>query len=188
MLSRRCKAEDIHIEESRGLTWMADPGQRQVDDPPLVVDAVPEAACARYLVLPLLQHASAHRSLGQIAFQRMLPFAPGMRISSQGLPGRQRWPGCLSAELLPAFGCRRVSEAKIPLTGPRRRRYSLAALGHRLARRRGGYGDAVAGERPPQLGGERWIGVDGGRGLPLANELSQWRHHAELGGRLGGPK
>lgn len=47
---------------------MAERGERQVNDVPLVIDAVPDAARAGDLVLPLLQDLSSHGTAPEIAF------------------------------------------------------------------------------------------------------------------------
>lgn len=162
--------------------WMADPGVSQPDEMAAVVDAVPEPACARYLVLPLFQHFAVDRPSSETPFERMLALAAGARIRGDPFPGAPSVRRGAGADRLPSC-CRfagRISE--VPTTWPGWRSHTLSALGHLLPRQ-GFHRRSFGFERPSQPSGEPGVGVDFGGGPPLPDELAQRGVVVEFGGR-----
>ena len=112
---------------SVGRRWMADCRQREMDDSAVIVDAIPDAACARDFELPLLEDPATDGARPEVTLQRMLTGARAARVRAKGRPGCQSGARRRCTEFLPALGRCAVAKAKIPLSIARRRRDTFAA-------------------------------------------------------------
>jgi len=147
-----------------------------------VVDAVPDAAAGRVLVLPLFHLDAVDNRMPMWTPQRMLACVATTRIADDRVPRSPRVGGRIGTQLIPSLCCKVVRKPKIPSVRTRWRRNAFSTLGHavtqRLSARRARNTSAVRDLNRTRKGAEQIrIGVDLRGGLPLVQEL---RHGLEI--------
>jgi hypothetical protein len=112
------------------LLWMTDSRVGEPDEPPLIVNAVPEPPSPGDLVLPLLQSLTIDQAGTETALQRMLPVTSLFRVVHDPLPGHPGITPGGGTHLLPSGYRVAGGVAEIPPARLRRGRHPLAALRH----------------------------------------------------------
>jgi len=136
-----------------------------------IVDAVPDAARARDLELPLLEVDAVHAPGAERALERMLTIVALARIGRDPIPRSPRVGRRGGTDLVPALHRVVGREAELPRTWSGRRGDTLLALGHGGSA--GGPGHEVTRWRdgPTEPAGQLRICVDLGSRAPLVDEL-----------------
>ena len=116
---------------SLGRLRMTDADLGQPHRPLVIVDAVPDPARSRDLVLPLLQTRGVHEVEALGTLEGVLPPAAPTRLGAQRLPRRPGARRGNAAEFFPLLGRGVVGEAEIPAAGARRRCNAVTATRHR---------------------------------------------------------
>lgn len=116
-----------------GRLGVADRDLSEMDDLSLAVGAIPDAASARHLVLPLLELDATDRHETEVALKRMLPFRADERVGGQLIPGVTGGSRGLPTQILPTIdGALRVPQLPLALSsGPGD---SLTTLWHAYGR------------------------------------------------------
>lgn len=144
----------------------------QPDDASGVIDAVPDPAGSRDLVLPLLHGRPIDDARGQTSLERVLAIVPLPRLLSDPLPCGARAPRRSGTEPIPSLNRRPVAVAEVPAVPSGWRGDPAVTLRHglhgwRRHRVTGGLGGTSQTSRQSR------ISVDLGSGAPLLDELAQ---------------